>query len=117
MLEMLGMQVKLSIFKIDMYFIYDKKTTEVKMYSEGKNEFNNPDFAEIEIMPTDEEKQKLTDNWKSFIKNGKLFFEKNDWILKEEKKQAIEKVKQDIQQTSDFLTLKNKIASLIDLLQ
>lgn len=99
-----------------MYFIYDKKTTEVKMYSQGKNQFSNSNFIEVEYSPTADEIEKIEQNYKLFWKD-KLILEKNDWILKDEKKQAIEKLKKDIQGETTVNGLKDKITSLIDLLK
>ncbi|MFA5350297.1 MAG: hypothetical protein WC357_03065 [Candidatus Omnitrophota bacterium] len=72
-----------------MYFYFDNKG-EVSSYSEGKND--TPEKC-IELEITYEEKEKLKDNWKPYIKNNKLVLEKTINILKQEKIKKIEEIK------------------------
>lgn len=71
-----------------MIFTYRKTNGELVCYSEGKNEFSNPDFVSVEYEPTEEEREKLKHGYLLFWRGG-LVFEKTPVMLDKEKKEKM----------------------------
>lgn len=70
-----------------MYLYGRKKTEQITMWSTAKNKVEHKIYFEQKYDPTDEEMEKLKNNWKAYWRDKKLILEKND-IHKEEEKIA-----------------------------
>jgi hypothetical protein len=91
-------------------FIYHKNGV-VSSYSEGKNQ--TPEEC-LEFDLTDDEKEKLRQNWRPFIKDGKLLFEKPSRIISDEKKQKIDELKTSVKGAKSVSELKDIINELLN---
>lgn len=91
-------------------YIYHKNGI-VSSYSEGRNQ--TPEEC-LEFDLTDDEKEKLRQNWRPFIKDGKLLFEKSEPVKIEEKRQKIETLKTSVKGAKSVSELKDIINELLN---
>jgi len=91
-------------------FFYTRKNGEVVMRSEQRIQ---TDLIEFEKNPTNAEKEKLKENWKAKVKDGKLEMEKPQHV-KDQEKPTVEELKELTVQAKDITDLKAIINKLLD---
>lgn len=91
--------------------IYDKKTGRISAYSDKK--IDTPE-EQITLDLTADEYQKFKDNWIPFYRNEKLEFEKPAYLIADDKKEKLEKVKKDVNSATDITQLKKAVKELLD---
>ena len=92
------------------YFAYDNQGI-VAFYSKYKNETDK--FNQIELPITPEEEEKLKQNYRLWIKEGKLVLEKSPLIISEEKDKKIEEAKEKIKTAKTFEALKDLLTQIL----
>lgn len=81
------------------------------MRSEGKNE---TDLPYIEVEPTEDERQKMEQNYEMYVNKGQIEFITPEHILKEQKRLNIEQLKEDLKVAKTNDDLKKIVQSLLD---
>lgn len=114
-MELLEMLVGLLLSLFDMFFYYRQKG-EVVMRSE--NECIANFLHHIELTPTQEEMEKLKQNYEAYIENNELILKPPLHILNEQKKQEESskknRIMENVRNAKNIEELKSLIQQLID---
>lgn len=76
------------------WFYYNLIDGRVASYSEGKNDM--PKFLQIELEVTEKDYEKMRQNYKLYIRDGKLICEKPQRIMDEEEKEKKQNAKDEL---------------------
>lgn len=89
----------------------------VKMYSNGIIQYDPSKLSVIDITPTQNELDKINQNYIILIKDGKLSFEENIDKKKKDKINDIDKLLKKINKSSTIDDLKDDMVDLINIIQ